>query len=317
MAEYKLSYTASEIDEKLGKVATPDWNASEGESGYVKNRTHYNNVFIDLEFNGDFSNAIEGMFAKVSDTFYDANDLLGADITLNYAGQEGAYTIQEEDLITQEYEGFKMVGCTAQGLPEGTQYLMSINMEMEGIPAGTYIANMNNGFYVSKIYKGELKQLDKVFIPNYDNLATKEDVKLGNNRLYEYIGEYICEAEQTKHYEIKFTEKYSKVYVKATFYNGSEPMNITVTIADSTLDILPDISRHIARINARAEGLLFVDTSTIEFTTMEVNPPSIFTRYVLGEYTEPKYEYIDRIMFNTEENQLPRVTIKVWGVKAI
>lgn len=55
MAEFQLSYTAQEIDEKLGKIddlvangggsSTPaDWNASEGEAGYVLNRTHYDSI---------------------------------------------------------------------------------------------------------------------------------------------------------------------------------------------------------------------------------------------------------------------------------
>lgn len=39
MADFKLSYTASEINEKLGKVTTPDWNQEKPTGkGYIKNK---------------------------------------------------------------------------------------------------------------------------------------------------------------------------------------------------------------------------------------------------------------------------------------
>ena len=66
--KYKSKHTGAQIDEAVSKVlngevgggATPDWNAQEGEAGYIENRTHYSklDVLFDETYNMHYSNGI-------------------------------------------------------------------------------------------------------------------------------------------------------------------------------------------------------------------------------------------------------------------
>ena len=49
-----LSALSAEVKNKIENAggsssATPDWNAQEGEAGYIENRTHYYNEKLQLE----------------------------------------------------------------------------------------------------------------------------------------------------------------------------------------------------------------------------------------------------------------------------
>ena len=74
--EYKLSYTAQEIDEKLGQINTPNWeqNDPNGE-GYIQNRPFYS--IKDAK--------------SVTETFYDS---LNGDPTVDYVEREEFDSIQ-------------------------------------------------------------------------------------------------------------------------------------------------------------------------------------------------------------------------------
>lgn len=103
--EYKLSYTASEIDEKLGKVGIqPDWNQSDStQIDYIKNRTHY------MEPNKDYfhitedmiKNPLDSYVAWESDYCYKVSDLVSTDplvenlvgITVTERNEDGEETV--------------------------------------------------------------------------------------------------------------------------------------------------------------------------------------------------------------------------------
>ena len=62
---YKSKHTGKQVDEAVSKVlngevgggVTPDWNAQEGEAGYIENRTHYEETIFSkfIEPNSDLS----------------------------------------------------------------------------------------------------------------------------------------------------------------------------------------------------------------------------------------------------------------------
>lgn len=63
--EYKLSYTAQEIDERLGRVATPNWEQDSPDGmGYIDNRPFYENssqvVAIEIDTSKNY-NSIFGL----------------------------------------------------------------------------------------------------------------------------------------------------------------------------------------------------------------------------------------------------------------
>ena len=72
MADYKLSFTAAEIDEKLGMVAQPDFEQNdENAAGYIKNRPFYDSRKIistgDKTASGIVENTCAYNFVKVAD----------------------------------------------------------------------------------------------------------------------------------------------------------------------------------------------------------------------------------------------------------
>ena len=68
VVKYKSKHTGAQVDEAVSRVlngeigggATPDWNAQEGEAGYIENRTHY-------------TEKVNGELFHVTDDIYDVH----------------------------------------------------------------------------------------------------------------------------------------------------------------------------------------------------------------------------------------------------
>lgn len=192
MADYKLSFTAAEIDEKLGMVAQPDWSQNdESAAGYIKNRPFYEcetePVEIlrleDIEF-------YEGQYAS-TDTI---NIEVGKKYIVNWDGTE--YTC-----IASEFTGVPVIGNCSYlgGEGNGEPFLVASSVEQgmflimdfeETSPAHTIV------IFASFI---ELKTIDTKYIKDmyYDNgiinnvLVEEQDV--GSFEFDEYYHCYCYE----------------------------------------------------------------------------------------------------------------------------
>lgn len=178
MAEFKLSYTASEINEKLGKVATPDWNASEGEAGYVKNRTHYEETTIvneplTITWDGNTEGlvGVMDMFFKVSDLVLTDEQIKTATIT----GSNGA-----SFYIGNIWEMMVSEGWVAEDyvLLSGIMVVVrKDNLDVSDLTfpqKGIYFFISSNDEYIASLTitepveqtKTVVKKLDKKFLPD-------------------------------------------------------------------------------------------------------------------------------------------------------
>ena len=98
-------YSTAEVDDKIGAIThpTPDWNASEGEEGYVQNRTHYTEKIVGEVFSGT-DIALENAQYKVSErrVLYP-----GETYTVVYGDQ--TYTLIAEELVIDPESGASCV----------------------------------------------------------------------------------------------------------------------------------------------------------------------------------------------------------------
>lgn len=152
MTEFKLSYTAKEIDEKLGKVGQPvsyndlaDKPFGEGTptpitlDGVVGDKTN-----VEIE---------EGVFlVLVSDRVLSAEDVIGG--VLNYS--DGESVLIDTDMV-EIMEGGIRVG-------NGEMVSMS-NIDMTGAPAvGTYFVHYGDGYLQSLTFPSQVKPLDAKYV---------------------------------------------------------------------------------------------------------------------------------------------------------
>lgn len=169
----------------------PDWSAKEGEEGYIKNRTHWDNGF-DFRFDGDLSKYNEVVvyeasnelmkqtvtFIKVSDIPLTKEEILGSicikqltdhQIVETYNTEED-FTINEDNILMFSVGAsvfidnfnFNETGCI---LNKGF-YLVQSCMDVVATPEVDVL------IYPARLYKEEIHQLDPKFIPT----ATDDEI---------------------------------------------------------------------------------------------------------------------------------------------
>lgn len=227
MAEYKLSYTAKEIDEKLGKitdeVVSGDWNQNdENASDYIKNRTHYESVssetttiLANLEI--EHESSLDNIWK------YFARDFMSWDYELYHGGEEIHYTVtigtktieyagindESGNIRVGEYEsdGYLYLG----DIGGGAQIEIYINPLLHGIDLSEIPSFIHVNISTEK-KTTTIKQLDEKYIP--EQIARKTDVMLKsvNNK-------------QPNNYNINLS--YEDLENKPFYaYEGKEPFGI-------------------------------------------------------------------------------------------
>ena len=158
-----------------GGAATPDWNANDGEAGYIANRTHYEEDTKDFLFDGTFtkrnmSSVVSVEFAGhlipgqkyavvYKDVSYEATAYLDGD---GWPSIGGFY-----DADTGEFDFSEFPFCLFGEFDDDS---MTYELEEHSPEKGTFTLS------VAKIVKS-VKCLDEKFIP--DTIARKSDIPTG------------------------------------------------------------------------------------------------------------------------------------------
>lgn len=156
----------------------PDWNASEGQAGFIKNRTHYiEKAFEDIEWDGNTTglvaaipaNASSGGYYKVSDQVPTIDDLLGATL-VRFDGAVIEITEQEfyqlDDKVLYCHQPHVII------VSEPTTSLWGDVYPEAGVYFMTYAAM---GVYTRSLKAKEtVYQLDEKYIP--DTIARTVDL---------------------------------------------------------------------------------------------------------------------------------------------
>lgn len=158
-----------------GSGGGADWNASEGEAGYIKNRTHYEEVTEvmgdTLTWDGNTEGRVcAGISYKISDAIPTLTDLEnGVYLCLYPDGWYEYHTFTErfEGVITDEYFQFVIVTEKAAGVdlgsitfPESGTYFIADS------GAGVYVAALTIPDYTGfKTTTTTLKTLDPKYLP--------------------------------------------------------------------------------------------------------------------------------------------------------
>lgn len=140
-----------------GSSATPDWDASEGEDGYILNRTHYvNGSFVEMESIG-----------KTDEDVWFENDGINRDLMLVrlQLGEESIeFTIEYSSSKEIVFGGKTMEFC----------YISSSEVCVYGENLNDLRCFINDFVFDEQSYSQLIKQLDEKFIPS--TIARKSDI---------------------------------------------------------------------------------------------------------------------------------------------
>lgn len=134
--------TEEYVNEKIEEIAfTPNWNAQEGEEGYIENRTHYSN-FTTSEVIYHPNSASFGLAAGNNGTYWFVHEINDADtiakistadkISINFLGTvvEG---LEKKSKIVEEVEGQPQEGELITVYWFGNDYAFSAFSPLEGM----------------------------------------------------------------------------------------------------------------------------------------------------------------------------------------
>lgn len=235
--EYKLKYTAKEIEDKLEQVdkntaniaQIPDWNQSdETTSDYIKNKPFYeyvstavDNVTVNngdtLEFKVyDYGN--KGDFITVIWDGVTYNKTIGFGKTSGGFSSLGHYTIGNKSYLDNSSVTFENTG---------EEYLIETNKD-----TGVTTVHCDNNQHILSVIKYELVKIDEKFLP-YINKGNAE-----------YIGDVIANAESTS--PISLVDVAEKVKALDNF-NGA---NTGITKEKSPITLARFFYNHLTNIPA-------------------------------------------------------------------
>ena len=179
-AEYKLSYTAKEIDEKLSKVGQPySWND-------LKDKP-FGDEKVAIEWDGNtegrvvvpFGDGDETSLVKVSDLTPEPDTFVGGSFGVTAEGEVGFMQITAETI-----EDFRSEGVNAIMVGGGAFFVIyadGTNVDRAVFPEkGIYFIYVDGVQYNSSLTYGSIKKLDPKFLPEggvgYDETAVEKGV---------------------------------------------------------------------------------------------------------------------------------------------
>lgn len=218
--EYKLSYTAAEIDEKLGKIGEPvSWDD-------LTNKPFYDTTIVkEYVYNADMSNkeyiaedpqaATIRYWVKVSD---DVEFNLDIDNCVVHFGTSTNPMVQELNLTSS---GIQEIG-NGDAFYVAAAFIIvknTINMGFGDIAPGVWFLHLSSGICTTKLqYKlsgGELVQIDEKYIPSI--IARTEQVEAKADAT-EFISAY------TSNSVWKLGKSHTYETVKALIDAGTPPI---------------------------------------------------------------------------------------------
>lgn len=151
-----------------------DWNASEGENGYVANRTHYDEEIVIADSRNTYGELIGGQFRKCSEKTYTKDELIGSELYIKGDGFQGGQTINEQffiDVGTNDVlciAGYVFCVYNAPATTEAFGASVTFNS------TGTYCASVEGNEYYITLTKRTIKTLDPKFLPEGVPYVEKE-----------------------------------------------------------------------------------------------------------------------------------------------
>ena len=201
-------------------TATPNWNAAEGENGYIENRTHYEDGNCILKFtavnNGSSYSYNFGSYAALEsyrdlvqseDTpiYVKMNDTV---LETKHSFYNGYYNLYygENNTLIQNYIG---------GVNSGTLTIFPKNVDPDYSADTVDICILTTSYY-------ELKQIDEKFLP--DSVKGTPDWNQGDETSPDYI-------KNRTHYEINDITKLEFDITGISFSNNTQTHNLNIPFA--------------------------------------------------------------------------------------
>lgn len=217
----------------------PDWNAKEGEEGYIKNKPFgVGPNYFRYEYSGNIDDYetveinLGGFYAKISDTYLTKEELLGAKLSGTIFGDvvfdESFLNLEENGVIrfsytTDFYSVPPNVMCEVKDC-FGEKYYLTTGIwffvSMDLVPA------------VTSVEKIVIHQLDEKFIP--DTIARKEDfIQSDWNVNDENDPAYV---KNRTHYDDGFEFTYDGNYQNYEYYPAEDGYAVKISDQFLTLD---------------------------------------------------------------------------------
>ena len=201
-------------------ITTPNWNAAEGENGYIENRTHYEDGNCILKFtavnNGSSYSYNFGSYAALEsyrdlvqseDTpiYVKMNDTV---LETKHSFYNGYYNLYygENNTLIQNYIG---------GVNSGTLTIFPKNVDPDYSADTVDICILTTSYY-------ELKQIDEKFLP--DSVKGTPDWNQGDETSPDYI-------KNRTHYEINDITKLEFDITGISFSNNTQTHNLNIPFA--------------------------------------------------------------------------------------
>lgn len=222
-------------DNPQATVATPDWNASETDPGYIRNRTHWAEESNTIEFNGDTTGKDAYLMedntylVRVSDRILTADEFIDSSITIYMQSEDPEETTIE---ITES----QITDMTVNGIPAISvgnavfSLLKDLNEDGINAKAGLYfvcvisngasmayvkcIAGLSGGTEV--IHKLDNKYLDLGWLPQYrygTEVLLEESTQYFNGKFCQQDFPFLLQV--GKHYSVTWDGVDYSCYGKA------------------------------------------------------------------------------------------------------
>jgi hypothetical protein len=207
-------------------ITTPNWNAVEGENGYIENRTHYEDGNCVLKFTAVNNNGSSYYYSYVSDyeTLQPYIDLVNSGATTVYVKMNdvivettpGYYDIAFSLYYGEGFTTGNRLVFNYQGGTHGTTLIVDPKLVDPEYSADTVdICILTTSYY-------ELKQIDEKFLP--DSVKGTPDWNQGDETSPDYI-------KNRTHYEINDITKLEFDITGISFSNNNQTHNLNIPFA--------------------------------------------------------------------------------------
>ena len=195
-----LSALSEEIKNKIENAGDTDWNAQEGESGYIKNRTHYSYFFeesVVYDENSSFSNV--SFYIDISNATISKDALFGFAIIVNVLTSLGETSIFISKEQYMEMQAGNRVLITANFPDDSVDLYVSYDQYSDLIKNEAVISIDGAVYGTYTLFCTLVKQLESSYIPDTVLKTTPQTLSsddknqaLANLGIDPVVWKYIC-----------------------------------------------------------------------------------------------------------------------------
>ena len=235
-----------ELEKKVNKdeIATPDWNASEGESGYIKNRTHYFDALGKISsLAWDIDNSSNPRKAVID---------LSPNYIYKFEYEDNTYyfkTDGHKDETTQLLDGGVFTITLKCVDDKYSLEIVHYSQDLTSDFIALYEANITDALSLH-----QLLQLHEIFIP--DSIARSEDLEELQSTLLDETGAL---WENVERVDGELTKK-AEVHIMSESIDGFESIikaNDDIPMRDADVDAI--LSGKLIAVNSPTNGYILAD----------------------------------------------------------